>query len=84
MSTYDFSEPICYTGGSSTAAQIGSTLDECFNQSINPTGCERAFSQMGLTHTKLSKKLGHAKTAAGGCRAAGCAETFASYVTSAP
>ena len=30
--------------------------------SVNSAGCERAFSQMGLTHTKLRNKLGHAKT----------------------
>jgi len=30
--------------------------------SVNAAGCERSFSQMGLTHTKLRNRLGWAKT----------------------
>ena len=30
--------------------------------SVNSARCETAFSQMGLTHTKLHNRLGHAKT----------------------
>ena len=29
---------------------------------VNAAGCERIFSQMGLTHTKLRNRLGYAKT----------------------
>ena len=28
---------------------------------VNSAGCERLFSQMGLTHTKVRNRLGHAK-----------------------
>ncbi|KAL3134486.1 hypothetical protein ABBQ38_15554 [Trebouxia sp. C0009 RCD-2024] len=30
--------------------------------SVNAAGCDRSFSQMGLTHTKLRNRLGWAKT----------------------
>ena len=44
------------------APQLSKLALHLMSVSVNSAGCERAFSQMGLTHTKLRNRLGHAKT----------------------
>lgn len=44
------------------ASQLSKLALRLMGVSVNAAGCERSFSQMGLTHTKLRNRLGWAKT----------------------
>ncbi len=44
------------------ASQLSELALRLMGVSVNAAGCERSFSQMGLTHTKLRNRLGWAKT----------------------
>ena len=44
------------------APQLSKLALHLMGVSVNAAGCERSFSQMGLTHTKLRNRLGWAKT----------------------
>ena len=44
------------------ASQLSKLGLRLLGVSVNAAGCERSFSQMGLTHTKLRNRLGWAKT----------------------
>ena len=44
------------------ATQLSKLALRLMGVSVNAAGCERSFSQMGLTHTKLQNRLGWAKT----------------------
>ena len=44
------------------APQLSKLASRLMGVSVNAAGCERSFSQMGLTHTKLRNRLGWAKT----------------------
>ena len=44
------------------ASQLSKLALRLMGVSVNAAGCERSFSQMGLTHIKLRNRLGWAKT----------------------
>ena len=44
------------------ASQLSKLALRLMGLSVNAAGCERTFSQMGLTHTRLRNRLGWAKT----------------------
>lgn len=52
----------CRTLVKQEASQLSKLALRLMGVSVNAAGCERSFSQMGLTHTKLRNRLGWANT----------------------